>query len=282
MSLAERVAMTVGCRDCDVIPKVPNAGQIVETTAGLVQVMHNGLQVVAGGYYGQWMSDIILGLRGHHEPQEELLFHHLLDHVEPKSTFVELGAFWAYYTNWFLARIPSATAVCVEPDLNHLAFGRANLRLNNNDAVFLNACVGGEAIGATRFNRESDDGVVTIPCLDMGALLRTACCERIEVLHMDAQGAEHPFIVSMRNATAAGKLRFIVVSTHHESISGVATTHLDCIAEIEAQGGAILAEHSVAESYSGDGLVIASFNPMDRAIKMPSISRNPAGAGLFR
>lgn len=282
MSLAERVAMTVACRDCDLVPKVPNAGRIEGSVDGPVQVMHNGLRVVAGGYYGQWMSEIIRGLRGHHEPQEELLFHHLLAHVLPQSIFVELGSFWAYYANWFLRANPLASAICVEPDLNHLAVGRINLRLNHRNAVLINAAAGAAACEAMQVRRESDGRIVTIPCLDMDALLRTACAERIEVLHMDIQGAEHPFVVSMRNATAAGKLRFILVSTHHESISGVATTHEDCVAEIVAQGGAILAQHSVAESYSGDGLIVASFNPADAGIRMPAISRNNAQSSLFR
>ena len=172
MSLAERVAMTVSCRDCDAIPKVPGAGSVIDSPDGPVQVMHNGLRVVAGGYYGQWMADIIGGLAGHHEPQEERAFHHLLSHVEPGSTFVELGAFWAYYTNWYLAKVPRATAICVEPDANHLAVGRANLRLNGHEAVLLNACVGGQACESLEMRRESDGESVQIPCLDMAALLR--------------------------------------------------------------------------------------------------------------
>jgi hypothetical protein len=99
---------------------------------------------------------------------------------------------------------------------------------------------------------------------------------------MDVQGAEHPFIQSMANAVDGGKVRFIVVSTHHESISGSASTHEDCVREITALGGHVFCEHSVSESFSGDGLIVASFFPCDRALEFPSISRNHAATSLFR
>lgn len=76
-----RIEMTVGCHDCASIPKVMNAGQIVTERGERVQVMHNGLKVLAGGYHGDWMAEIITRLRGHHEPQEEMVFHEVLKHL---------------------------------------------------------------------------------------------------------------------------------------------------------------------------------------------------------
>lgn len=61
----------------------------------------------------------------------------------------------------------------------------------------------------------------------------------------------------------SGKIRFVVVSTHHYSISGDALTHQKCLNLIKSCGGHIIAEHTVSESYSGDGLIAASFNPKD-------------------
>ena len=98
---------------------------------------------------------------------------------------------------------------------------------------------------------------------------------------MDAQGAELSFIRSMRGGGMTRNLRFLVVSTHHESISGSAATHEDCIEEIRRLGGVILAEHSVAESFSGDGLIVASFQASDQCIAFPPISRNRPEASLF-
>ena len=35
-----------------------------------VQIMHNGLRVLADGYCGEWMTQLIARCRGCHEPQE--------------------------------------------------------------------------------------------------------------------------------------------------------------------------------------------------------------------
>ena len=65
-----RIEMTARCLDCAAIPKVSNAGQIVTESGEQVQIMHNGIRVIAGGYYGEtgWRKSSP-GLRGHHEPQ---------------------------------------------------------------------------------------------------------------------------------------------------------------------------------------------------------------------
>ena len=100
-----RVLITTGCHDCDDLPKVPRAGQIVSDENGRYQVMHNGLQVLAGGYCGQWMAEIIRRLEGHHEPQEERVFHELLGHIPAGSTMVELGSGWGFYSMWFAREV---------------------------------------------------------------------------------------------------------------------------------------------------------------------------------
>lgn len=281
--MVDRVQMTVSCNDCGPLPKVVNAGMIEDYRGSRVQIMHNGIKVIAGGYHGDWMQQIIRDLRGHHEPQEELLFRFLLSHCRPNTTFVELGAFWSYYTLWYLAAVQGAKGICVEPDPNSLDIGRKNVRLNDfEDRVrFIHACVGETYAPAVEFPTETA-GLVTLPVLDMDAVCQlTGPEEGIEVLHIDAQGAEEGFLRSMRSATAAGKVRFLVASTHHHSISGSKTTHTECLSEVERQGGTILAEHSVEASYSGDGLIIASFSADDRGILLPEISRNTPEMSLF-
>jgi FkbM family methyltransferase len=281
MNTLERFLMTASCRDTDPIPKVPQAGRVVVVDGVALQIMHDGTKVVAGGYHGDWMADVIRSLHGHHEPQEELLFHHMLRYVRQRSTFVELGSFWAYYTNWYLGAVPFSRAICVEPDANNMAVGQKNLELNHRDATLVNALVGRQFSSACDFVRESDGTTTQVPCLDMDAVLRSADTDCVEVLHMDAQGAELPFIQSMGQAVGEGKVRFIVVSTHHETISGSPSTHEDCVRDITAMGGHVLGGHSIPESYSGDGLIVASFFPADRALAFPGISRNQEATSLF-
>jgi hypothetical protein len=106
---------------------------------------------------------------------------------------------------------------------------------------------------------------------------------------MDVQGAELPFIESMRRAVAERKVRFIVVSTHHESAfstyqklsTGATTTHEDCVRALQSLGAKVFVDHDVYESYSGDGLIVASFAAEDRSIVLPAISRNVRERSLY-
>ena len=99
---------------------------------------------------------------------------------------------------------------------------------------------------------------------------------------MDIQGAELPFLKSIDKAVACERLRFIMVSTHHSSISGSSTTHPDCVETLRELGATILVEHDVVESFSGDGLILASTQPEDRDLWFPEISRNRAETSLFK
>lgn len=281
LSIDERVVMTCSCRDSDNIPKVPDAGKVITQNGQSIQIMHEGSKVIAGGYYGDWMIRIIENLQGHHEPQEELAFHHILKHVRPGTLMVELGAFWAYYSNWYLGAVPGSAAVCVEPDENNLECGRRNLALNHREALLINACIGEQYLPSLAIRRESDQRTINVPCHNMESLLEVIDGRPIELLHIDAQGAELPFISSARSVIERGLVRFLLVSTHHESISGSPSTHQDCLREILAMGGTILAQHSVEESFSGNGLIAASFFSEDSNIVLPEISLNQAENSLF-
>lgn len=278
-----RTLMTLRCRDCDGIPKVPRAGHIEYVDGQAVQVMHNGVQVVAGGYHGDWMAQIIRGLRGHHEPQEELLFHHLLRFVRHKSLIVELGSFWSYYTIWYLTEVPGSRAICIEPDPIHMVTGEKNAALNGVQSriAFVPGWVGSSADGYLSLQCETSKERRTLPCFDMPKIESLASGAVVELLHVDAQGAEFDLIRTMAEPVRNGQIRFLVVSTHHRAISGSATTHEDCLRELKRIGGIVLAEHDVQSSFSGDGLIVASFFEQDRALELPAISRNEPERSLF-
>lgn len=193
---AMRVEMTVGCRDCDLIPKVHDAGKVVSLGGKSVQIMHNGVRVVAGGYYGDWMTNIIERLQGHHEPQEEVIFQEILKHVSPHATMLELGGFWSYYSLWFKSQHGDLRqSYVVEPDPNHIAIGRANAALNHRDITFVQACVGGEPIKTLTFKTESA-GDIQIPQISVPGFLRDHQISRLQILHCDTQGMETEIVRS--------------------------------------------------------------------------------------
>ncbi|TCR03927.1 FkbM family methyltransferase [Neorhizobium sp. JUb45] len=279
----ERTLMTIACGDCNDIPKTPDAGRIIAGPDGDVQIMHNGLKVIAGGYHGDWMAHVIRALRGHHEPQEELLFNALLKACRHNSLFVELGSFWAYYSMWYLHEVPGSRAICIEPDPNNKAIGERNARINGlqQRMNFLQGFVGGDRHDVLEAFVETVTDPIALPCYDINAIIELSGNDVIEILHVDVQGAEFPLLTSARDAIEKKKIRFAIISTHHGSISGSRNTHEDCLALVIALGGKILAEHSVQESFSGDGLIVASFFQCDERISIPHISRNMPQLSLF-
>jgi FkbM family methyltransferase len=270
---ARRVALTVSCRDADPIPKVADAGAIKDENGVRVQVMHEGTRIVAGCYHGDWMTEIIRRLRGHHEPQEELAFHHIVQRLREDPSpqpgaIVELGAFWGYYSIW-ATRALGLRVVLVEPDPGNLDVGRVNLALNGLDARLIQAAVGGAHGSRARLVCESDNVERELPVVTVAGLLEDERLGAIDLLLVDVQGSELDVVERAASLLAAGRIRFVVVSTHHHSISGDPMTHQRCLALLESVGAHVVAEHTVGESFSGDGLIAASLRRSDRDLVVP-------------
>jgi FkbM family methyltransferase len=281
-TLEERVAIAMRCRDADVLPKVANAGVVIKQRDGtLVQIMHNGIKVLAGGYYGAWMQDLIRLCNGHHEPQEEVLFAEVLKYMAADATMFELGGFWSFYTIWFLSESRRRSGFVVEPDPAHIEIGRINAKLNDCEPVFIPAFVGRSSAPPSAFNTEAS-GLVELPCVSVPDMMATYAIDHLDLLRCDAQGIELPVLESCRELAAAGRLSWVMVSTHSHHISKDPLTHQRCLAALRQAGAAILAEHDVQESFSGDGLIVAKFGPAPRDWRAPSLSYNRYSESLFR
>jgi hypothetical protein len=277
-----RIELTVSCVDCASIPKVGGAGKTFEEAGTQYQLMHNGLRVISGGYHGGWMSEIIERLEGHHEPQEEVIFHEILRHVGPTATMVELGGFWSYYSLWFLHGFEERRAIVLEPDPSHLAVGRANASLNGAARIeFIQGSVGAVSAGPQPFPTETS-GTIEIPEFAVADILAGRDIGMLDILHCDTQGAETSVIASCEALFKARKVRFGIFSTHAYQISGDPLTHQKCLAMLKDFGGQILAEHDVHESFSGDGLIAVYFGAEPLAWNAPKLSFNRYSNGIFR
>jgi FkbM family methyltransferase len=270
---ARRVALTVAVRDTDAIPKVPDAGEVKDDGGRRVQVMHNGVLIHEGCYHGAMTTHIIRELRGHHEPQEEAVFHALLSRLAQEGVsapaMAELGSFWSYYSMWFNKALPGAVNIMVEPDPVNIDVGRRNFELNGMTGTFVHAAVGFDHGGSVWLPCESDGRVRKIPTVTLAGLLRDHGLERFDLVLCDAQGAELGVLESSMEQLRSGNVRFLVLSTHHHTISGDALTHQRCLALLTDAGANIIAEHSVPESCSGDGLIVASMDPRDVGFVVP-------------
>jgi len=244
--------------------------------------MHCGIVVEEDCYYGQLITEIIRILRGHHEPQEELVFHAIIERLRidtPGAVMVELGANWSYYSLWFVSQIKGGQAFCVEPDPGYLDVGRRNFRLNFLDATFVQAAIGSDVAMPISFVCESDGVERQVLVEDLTSLLERVPNGHIDVLLLDVQGAEWPFLEAAGSQLIQA-VRFLFVSTHHHSISGDHLTHVRCIELLRSLGAHVIAEHTPTESYSGDGLIAASFDPNDRDLVV-EISRARAAESAY-
>lgn len=274
--------MATRCRDCDGVPKVADAGQVFDLGDGCqVQVMHNGLKVVAGGYYGQWMLELIRLCRGHHESQEERIFHEVVGRLADDGRMIELGGYWSYYSLWFLKDKPGRRALVVEPEPTYLDIGRQNAALNHLDPLFKPGFAGANFVPSASFRCEVS-GDQMLPCYSVSHLMAEQGWETLDILHADIQGAETDVLTSCQELFRAGRIGWVFVSTHAHQISGDPLTHQRCLEILRQCGATIEVEHDVHESFSGDGLIVARFWPASSDWVPVQISYNRASRSLFR
>jgi FkbM family methyltransferase len=180
---------------------------------------------------------------------------------------VELGSFWAYYSMWCKQRIPSTRLVLLEPDAGNLAVGRENLALNGMDATCLQAAVGSDHDTVVSLRWDSDGQRHWTTQMSVDGIADDLDLQRIDMLLCDIQGAETAALYGATRSLADRRVRFLVISTHHHSISGDPLTHQRCLGMLDDAGVHFIAEHSVSESCSGDGLIVASMDDRDRDLR---------------
>jgi FkbM family methyltransferase len=253
MSYQERVRLTTSCRDCDKIPKVENAGVVKVFNNEKIQYMFNGIKIHYECYHSPWMNKIITDLKGHHEPQEELCFYHVLNLLPEKANMLELGCAWAYYSMWFNHSVPASKNICIEPNVNKLNKGIANMNLNNLDSsefVLINGYIGREYLENSVFT-DWDNTKMNIPQYSIEKIINDNNNIFIDILHSDIQGAEGEMLIGCINVLK--NIGFFVLSTH-------GNLHEKCMDFMTSNNFSILIQHTVEESVSADGLIIAVNN----------------------
>ncbi len=241
--LHKRALLTLSCDDCEYIPKVPNAGKIFKKDGVSYQLMHNGIKIIENSYCfikgSTWMSDIIAGLRGHHEPQEEKVFHEVLKFIPSNGAMIELGSYWAYYSMWFNKCVPNAKNYLIEPVKEYLDAGKLNFQVNNLKGEFFHGYAG-------RINKNWP-GNLRIKIDDF---LVKHSIDHLNILHSDIQGSELTMLRDCQKSIDQNKIDYFFISTHGRK------QHLGCLNFLKRNGFIIIAEHSPYHSFSCDGLVV--------------------------
>ena len=143
-----RIDDVKACPDNAFIVRCEKAGEV----SGSYILMHNGIRVLALGYYGTGILNLLIENRGVHEPQEEYAFQQLLgsDCLPEEPVMLELGAYWGFYSLWLKQNRPKARCIMIEPMLANLESGRANFAANGKEGEFIHAFAGKASIRTIR------------------------------------------------------------------------------------------------------------------------------------
>lgn len=249
IELRERVLTTICCRDCDYLPKVEHAGKVIAEQGQEYQLMHNGIKIIKDCYYGTWMTTLIQLLHGHHEPQEEKIFHEILKYIPTHATMVELGSYWGYYSMWFQQKIINAQNFLIEPDSKNIVIGKKHFGLNNMHGHFIKAMVGATSNEHQLFTDWNyNNHEIEMLCIDDFAEKNNI--DFIYLLHSDIQGAEINMLKGCQQLIAQKRIGYFFISTHRG-------THEACLKILTEAHLHIILEHTRAESFSADGLIVA-------------------------
>ncbi len=249
-----RAKMVRACPDYAHFSPVANAGTVVDGC----QVMHNGLKVLVGSYYGEKASVLLAKTRGVHEPQEERVFEQILKLIKPGSVMIELGAYWSFYSMWFCMEVADAKPFLVEPIQANLEYGQKNFALNGFKGDFTRAYVGPASSTA-------NDGTPVI-CVDN--FVRDKGIQRIAILHCDIQGFELDMLRGADQVIRERRVDYYFISTHSERI------HMECEAFLRQRGMKVITSISLAESFSVDGVLVCA-DPSALQLGPVNVSRRP-------
>jgi len=238
------------CKDCDGIPKVANAGDIINKNGVPCQVMHNGVLIHEGCYHGQWMTDVIKLAKGHHEPQEEKLFYEVLNLIPENGVMVECGSFWAYYSLWFNSSIKNARNIMIEPHPAKYQLSELNFKLNGFEGEIMNSFIGNTPLNNHPY-QYWDNTNWQIPSITIDSLLEENNIDSINILHADIQDNEMQLLEGAANSLAMDKIDFLFLATHSDNNPFIEKLQSSPI------NYHIIESFEVNESYFDDGLILA-------------------------
>jgi FkbM family methyltransferase len=247
----KRVKKTSRDKSSDHIPKVDNAGEVKLWNGASVQIMHNGVRVLAGGYHGEGMKQIISNLRGHHEPQEEKVFYEILKRVPDDAIMIEVGCFWAYYSLWFSHEMPNRKNYLIEPVPWKACLGRLNFALNNKNATIDEYFIKDENIGLAASAGVDEMTISGIKSIGLDDYVREKDIKHVQILHADIQGAEFELLKGANHMLSKQLIDYVFLSTHKGR-------HAGCKKLLEEYDYKILNEHTVKNGSGYDGLILAA------------------------
>jgi len=231
-----RIQNVMSSKDNLAIPRHSNAGQIIDESL----IMHNGIKVEPLSYYNVGMLKMLKDNKGVHEPQEEKIFQEVLNTLDQKQnkTMLELGAYWSFYSMWFLEQFPNSNCFMVEPERMNLFYGKANFRLNNFKGTFIQAGIGKQV--------DKNNRILTVD-----EICQQNNIKFLDILHSDIQGFEADMLEGSHKMLLEKKVGYVFVSTHSNEL------HEACFQILKNKYHyKLVASANVDESFSWDGILV--------------------------
>lgn len=215
------------------IPRVDNAGKVIDN----FQVMHNGLLIKVGGYYGLPITKALYVNKGVHEPFEEYWFYKILKDIKSEAPVIlELGAYWSFYSMWFLKEKQHSTAFLIEPEMENLEIGKSNFAKNGFKGHFFQYFI---------------DEISSGNMISVDDFVEQQKITEIDILHVDIQGAEMKMLKGAKNTIANKKAQYLFISTHSNEL------HYECVNHLENNGYVIIDHLDLNYSDCYDGIIIS-------------------------
>ena len=218
------------------IPRVKNSGEIQDG----YQVMHNGLKIVTGGYYGLAITKMLFLNRGVHEPEEEKIFMDILKKIPTNAVMLEMGAYWSFYSMWFLKEVSNGSAYMIEPEKENIEIGKLNFIKNNLAGNFDQYY-----LGASSTKNEPID-VITLD-----DFIEKKNIKHLHIAHADIQGHEMSMLRGAVSSLDKQIIDYFFISTHTNKL------HYECLEYLESMKYVILYSFDMDVVSSADGLLVA-------------------------
>lgn len=147
-------------------------------------------------------------VRGVQETYEPEVWHHLMAHVEPGDTIVDVGAFIGLYTIALAKRVgPSGKVVAFEPDPANFSILKAHITLNgmSNRTELIQAAAGIEdgtvlfelgRMSESHISCVHTNATQTIRCISLDTLFAG---RRLDLMKIDVEGYEEEVLKGATN-----------------------------------------------------------------------------------
>ncbi len=232
----ERIKNVLNCKYNALIPRVSNAGNISDG----FQTMHNGLKISTGDYYGLPIAKMLYLNKGVHEPEEEKMFMDVLARMPANPLMIEMGAYWAFYSMWFLRSTTNGRVYMIEPEKENLEVGKRNFRENKLEGSFDNYFIA---------ERSSAAGIT--PAISVDDFVAKKNITHIDIAHADIQGFELEMLHGATKTLGSGMIDYFFISTHTNDL------HYKCIDELTNAGYKVIFDLDMDHVASFDGFMLA-------------------------